>query len=50
MYELFVFIHGEDFAVGRKPTYEELEQSVEAIDQEAHESTRKVSVGKNITT
>ena len=40
MYELFVFIHGADFAVGRKPTYEELEQSVKDIEQEAHESTR----------
>ena len=28
MYEPFVFIHWEDFAVGRKPIYEELEKSV----------------------
>jgi len=40
MYELFVFIHGEDFAMGAKPTYEELEQSVKDIEQEAYESTR----------
>ena len=40
MYELFVFIHGEDFAADRKPIYEGLEQSVKDIEQESHESTR----------
>jgi PAS domain S-box-containing protein len=40
VYELFAFIHGEDFAVGRKPIYEELERSVGDIEQEAHESTQ----------
>jgi len=40
VYELFVFIHGEDFVVCRKPLYEELEQSVKDIEQESHESTR----------
>jgi len=40
IYELFVFIHGEDFAICRKPLYEGLEQSVKDIEQESHESTR----------
>jgi len=40
MYELFVFIQGEDFALGRKTTYEEVEQSGKDIEQEAYESTR----------
>ena len=40
MHERFVFIHEEDFAVGRKSIYEELEQSVKDIIQEARESTR----------
>jgi two-component system cell cycle sensor histidine kinase/response regulator CckA len=40
MYERFIFIHGEDLAMGRKPIYEKLEKSVKDTDQEAHESTR----------
>jgi len=40
MYEYFVFIHAEGFAMGRMSTDEELEQSVKDIEQEAYESTR----------
>jgi len=40
MYEYFVFIDGEHFAMGRKTTYEEVEQSGKDIEQEAYESTR----------
>jgi two-component system cell cycle sensor histidine kinase/response regulator CckA len=40
MYERSIFIHGENFAMGRKPIYEELEKSVKDTDQKAHENTR----------
>jgi two-component system cell cycle sensor histidine kinase/response regulator CckA len=40
MYERFISIHGEDFAMGRKPIYEELKKLVKETDQDAHKNTR----------
>jgi PAS domain S-box-containing protein len=37
MYELFVFIHWEDFAVGRKSAYEEQKKKVKEVNKESTE-------------